>query len=417
MAKGDYLAAQVSSIVNDAIADALGENAAITSLDTTDIVSLGKQLSNMNLLDGWYAALANRIVKTVYFVRVYGERQRSVLRDEHEYGAFVQKVYYKMPDLVDNPEFKIPQAPVSPSTTYTYNQSSPYDVSTTIEVSASIFGGQGTVALEFVRPVDQIRTAFLSSAEMIRFIDGLYLAAENKIKLAEEELTDMAVNTAMAYDINAGLVRNLLTEYNATLPQSATPLTAAEAMRDADFLRYAAMEIKMAIDFMGEMSVVYNAAGYETFTSKENIVVEMLSMFNAFSEIYLQSDTFHKELVELPRFEPVPRWQRLDNSVTQTFEDVSSIKIEHDDINSGTAIAQSGIVCFIHDVEHVAAYFGHRRTWEMYNQRQDLYVHGDTMRKGYAIDGHANGLVFVVADVSNESAGDSKESKKTTKKA
>ena len=140
-------------------------------------------------------------------------------------------------------------------------------------------------------------------------------------------------------------------------------------------------------------------------------------MFNAFSEIYLQSDTFHKELVELPRFEPVPRWQRLDNSVTQTFEDVSSIKVEHDDINSGTAIAQSGIVCFIHDVEHVAAYFGHRRTWEMYNQRQDLYVHGDTMRKGYAVDGHANGLVFVVADVSNESAGDSKESKKTTKKA
>ena len=264
MAKGDYLAAQVSSIVNDAIEDALGQNASITSLDTTDIVSLGKQLSNMNLLDGWYAALANRIVKTVYFVRVYGERQRSVLRDEHEYGAFVQKVYYKMPDLVDNPEYKIPQAPVSPSTAYTYNQSSPYDVSTTIEVSASVFGGQGTIALEFVRPVDQIRTAFLSSAEMIRFIDGLYLAAENKIKLAEEELTDMAVNTAMAYDINAGLVRNLLTEYNATLPQSATPLTAAEAMRDADFLRYAAMEIKMAIDFMGEMSVVYNAAGYET---------------------------------------------------------------------------------------------------------------------------------------------------------
>lgn len=392
--KTKYIIKQKYAVVNDAIADALGQNSEITQLDTTDLVSLGKQLDEMQLLEGFFGALANRIVKTVYFVRVYGQRQRSVLRDEHEYGAFVQKVYYKAPDFVENPEYAIPQAPQAPATEYTYNQLSPYDVSATIEVSASVFGGQGTIALEFVRPVDQIRTAFLSEAEMIRFIDGIYVVAENKIKLAEEELTDMAVNTAMAYDINAGLVRNLLTEYNNLLPDGTEPLTASAAMRDADFLRYAAMEIKMAIDYMGEMSVVYNAEGYQTFTDRENLVVEMLSMFNTFSEIYLQSDTFHNELVELPRFEPVPRWQRLDNSVSQTFEDVSSIDI----INGSLEVKQSGIICFLHDVEHVAAYFGHRRTWEKYNERQDLYIHGDTMRKGYAVDGHANGLVFVVAD-------------------
>ena len=392
--RANYIVAQKYSVVNDAIEDALGQNASITSLDTSDLVSLGKQLSDMQLLEGWFGALANRIVKTVYFVRTYGKRSRSILRDEHEYGAFVQKVYYKAPDFVANPEYGIPQAPVSPATEYTYNQSSPYDVNATVEVSAAVFGGQGTIALEFVRPIDQIRSAFLSEAEMIRFIDGIYVVAENKIKLAEEELVDMAVNTAMAYDINAGLVRNLLEEYNDLLPESATALTANEAMRDADFLRYAAMEIKMAVDFMGEMSVVYNAEGYQTFTDRENLVVEMLSMFNAFSEIYLQSDTFHNELVELPRFEPVPRWQRLDNSVTQSFEDVSSISIE----NGSLEVAQSGIICFLHDIEHVAAYFGHRRTWEKYNERDDVMIHGDTMRKGYAVDGHANGLVFVVAD-------------------
>ena len=155
------------------------------------------------------------------------------------------------------------------------------------------------------------------------------------------------------------------------------------------------MEIKNTVDYMGEMSVVFNAKGYETFTSRENMVVEMLSMFNSFSEIYLQSDTFHRELVELPNFEPVPKWQRLDNSIVQTFEDVSSISIK----NGSLEVAQTGIICFIHDIEHVAAYFGHRRTWEKYNERDDVYVHGDNARKGYAVDGHANGIVFVVADV------------------
>lgn len=399
MAKGDYIIKQKYSVVNDAIADAMGKNGSISTLNTTDLVSLGKSLANMGLLEGWYAAMANRIVKTVYFVRVYGQRQRSVLRDEHEYGAFVQKVYYKAPDFVANPEYGIPQAPVSPATEYTYNQSSPYDVSAVVEVTASVFGGQGTLALEFVRPIDQIRTAFLSEAEMIRFIDGLYVAADNKIKMAEEELTDLAVNTAIAYDVDNNLVRNLLTEYNALLPDDATPLTADEAVRDADFLRFACMEIGQTIDFMGEMSTIYNVEGYETFTDRENLVLELLGFFEKSLEVNLQADTFHKELVSLGTgFEIVPRWQRLKNSVAQDFESISTIKIQNSAINSGNAITIKGIVAFLHDVEHVACYFGHRRTWEKYNERDDVMIHGDTMRKGYAVDGHANGIVFIVAD-------------------
>lgn len=398
MAKGDYIIKQKYAVVNDAIADALGKNASISTLNTTDLVSLGKSLANMNLLEGWYAAMANRIVKTVYFVRVYGQRQRSVLRDEHEYGAFVQKVYYKAPDFVANPEYGIPQAPVSPATEYTYNQSSPYDVSAVVEVSASVFGGQGTLALEFVRPVDQIRTAFISEAEMIRFIDGLYVAADQRIKLAEEELTDLAVNTAIAYDVDNNKVRNLLTEFNALLPEDADPLTAAQAVRDADFLRYACMEIGQTIDYMGEMSTIFNVEGYETFTDRENMVVEVLSYFARSMEVFLQADTFHDSLVSLPRYESVPRWQRLKNSVAQDFASLSAIKIQNSAINSGNALTVNGVVAFVHDIEHVAAYFGHRRTWEKYNERDDVYIHGDTMRKGYAVDGHANGVVFIVAD-------------------
>ena len=398
MAKGDYIIKQKYAVVNDAIQDALGKNASISTLNTTDLVSLGKSLANMNLLEGWYAAMANRIVKTVYFVRVYGQRQRSVLRDEHEYGAFVQKVYYKAPDFVANPEYGLPQAPVSPATEYTYKQSSPYDVSAVVEVSASVFGGQGTLALEFVRPVDQIRTAFISEAEMIRFIDGLYVAADQRIKLAEEELTDLAVNTAIAYDVDNNKVRNLLTEFNALLPEDADPLTAAQAVRDADFLRYACMEIGQTIDYMGEMSTIFNVEGYETFTDRENMVVEVLSYFARSMEVFLQADTFHDSLVSLPRYESVPRWQRLKNSVAQDFASLSAIKIQNSAINSGNALTVNGVVAFVHDIEHVAAYFGHRRTWEKYNERDDVYIHGDTMRKGYAVDGHANGVVFIVAD-------------------
>ena len=92
-----YDVTQIYAIVNDAANDALGKNAGVTKLDTTNFVSLGKALSEYNLLDGWFSALAKRISKTVIFARTYDAKRRSVLRDEMEWGAFIQKVYYKMP--------------------------------------------------------------------------------------------------------------------------------------------------------------------------------------------------------------------------------------------------------------------------------------------------------------------------------
>lgn len=393
-----YIAQQIKTLLNDVIEDLTGQSAAIQDIDTTDLVSMGKSISNMELLEGWYGKLVNRLAKTVYFVRVYDpKRARSILRDEHEYGAFVQKVYYTAPDFVDNPEYGIPSSG-------SYTQHSPYDVSAVVAVDAKIFGGQGTFALEIIRPVDQIRSAFLSDSEMMRFIDGIYLTIENKLKLAEEALVSTAVCTAMAADINGGNVRNLLTEYN-TLHADDTgfeDLTAAQALTDADFLKFASKEINQLISYMEDMSTAYNVNGYMTFTDRDNLVVEMLSDAAAAFDTYASADTFHNELIALPRYEKVNKWQFTGQS-GKGFDNLSSIDIIHDDFktqaNPTGEIAETGIIAFVHDIEHVAAYFGHRRSWEKYNERDDIYIHGETARKGYAVDLNANGMVFIVKDV------------------
>ena len=393
-----YIAQQIKTLLNDVIEDLTGQSAAIQDIDTTDLVSMGKAISNMELLEGWYGKLVNRLAKTVYFVRVYDpKRARSILRDEHEYGAFVQKVYYTAPDFVDNPEYGIPSSG-------SYTQHSPYDVSAVVAVDAKIFGGQGTFALEIIRPVDQIRSAFLSDSEMMRFIDGIYLTIENKLKLAEEALVSTAVCTAMAADINGGNVRNLLTEYN-TLHEDDTgfeALTAAQALTDADFLKFASKEINQLISYMEDMSTAYNVNGYMTFTDRDNLVVEMLADAAAAFDTYASADTFHNELIALPRYEKVNKWQFTGQS-GKGFDNLSTIDIVHDDFKSATnltgEITETGIIAFVHDIEHVAAYFGHRRSWEKYNERDDIYIHGETARKGYAVDLNANGMVFIVKDV------------------
>lgn len=394
------LITQIKNIVNDAVEDALGKNSTLSDLDSSDIVSLGKAISNYDAYEQFFGALANRIAKTVYFIRVYSANDRSILRDEHEYGAFIQKVYYTMPDAVDNPVYNVASESQG---VYSYTQHSPYGVTATVAVQSLIYGGQGTWSIEIMRPVEAIKTAFLSEADMMSFIDGIYIAVENSFALEQERMVALAANTAMAHAINSGLSRNLLSEYNTANPNAT--LTVAQALASADFLRFASKEIKDTIEHMGSMSTLFNAQGYATFTSKENLVVEMLAQFENALDTYLMSDTFHNEMVALPKHEKVQYWQGSGSSFD--FDDTSTIDVIHDDFivavtNPTGEIKQSGIICFLHDVENVAAYFGNRRTWEVYNGRDDIVNHGEQARKGFAVDTYANSFVFYIEA---ESAG------------
>lgn len=383
------LVKQISNILNDAVKDALGKNASLAVLDSSDIVSMGKAISAYNAFEPFYKSLTNRLVKTVYFVRTYSSNTRHILRDEHEYGAFIQKVYYELPEAKDNPTWNIPDSGGN------YHQASPFDVEDTIAVSAITFGGKGTWTIELIRPVEQIKTAFLDEPSMMAFIDGLYVTVENAFKLQEERLVALAANTAIADALNStnkAQARNLLAEYNT---KHSSSLTAVAALEDASFLKFASMEIKRVIDNMSVMSSVYNKEHYHTFTSSENLVVEMLSHFVSASEMYLQADTFHNDLVGLPNFESVPYWQ--GSGETFDFAHASAINVTHSDINVGVPTEQSGIICFVHDIENVAAYFGNRRSWEMNNPRSEVMIHGEKADKGFAIDGHANAVVFYIA--------------------
>ena len=398
------IVSQIKNLVNDSVKDALGKQASLSTLDTTDLVSLGKALSEFDAYEKFYGALANRIVKTVYFQRMYAPKSRNVLRDENEYGAFIQKVYTQLDSAVDNPSFDVSY---ESNGSTSYRQHSPYDVENVIKVSALIFGGQGTWSHEFIYSREEIKTAFTNESEMMRLIDAIYTTADNSMKLDIERLEADAVNTSMANCIENSKARNLLNEYNLAHPTNT--LTLAQALEDLDFLKFATKEINETINHMGEMNVNFNTEGYETYTPKENLVVEMLAQFASATKTYLQADTFHKDLVSLPKYNEVSYWQNPGKDITFPFDKCSSIKIKNTQIDED-AISQSGIICFLHDTENVACYFGDRYTWELPNPRDRVTIHGEQARKGYAVDPHANAIVFYL-----EYIEPSKKSTKETK--
>lgn len=378
---------QIYLMVNDAASDALGEKA-ITAKDTASFVALGdKVLSSDTDKEQFYKALVDRIGRTVIAVRSYSAKKRSVKRDELDWGLIYQKISYKKRDAVENPSWA------------TETQANPFDVEIQTEAVQKLFAVMSTYSFEDSIPDGQLFTAFTSASAMGAFISGIYVNMDNYMQLAEENLNDLAVDTYMAGALIKGKApqkRNLLTEYNTA---NDTALTAEQALKNADFLKFAGREIKTAIGNMTRMSTIFNAEGFPRHTPKDKLVVEVLGQFASAMSTYLESDTYHKELVALPNYEEVTYWQAPGESFA--FEDVSKINITNAHLattsNEEGTIEQSGIVAFIHDYDAVASVIYRHRRNSIYNPRAERLNIFDKAEQGYAVDLSENGVVFMIA--------------------
>ena len=123
----------------------------------------------------------------------------------------------------------------------------------------------------------------------------------------------------------------------------------------------------------------------------------MLADFAKSYTTYLSANTFHKELVELPNYEEVVKWQGSDDAQTGTnkydFNALSSIAISNSEI-SASDIEQSGIICFVHDIESCASTCEIRSDYTLYDPDQNRNIVYKRHTTGYAVDPTENAVVF-----------------------
>ena len=386
---------QIYQLVNDAVSDFLGTTA-VRAKDTSSFVDLGRTLAQIhsatNPYDGYdsfYGALAARIAKTEIMVRLYEGSGRGVIADYIDFGAFVQRVYTDIPDAVENPVWSLSNGQNPPTIT----PHSPYDVDTVVNISAMIFGKRGTWSIEILKPYKQIKEAFLSESAMMAFIDAIDLAVANSLAMEKESLENLAVATSIANCLKNGKATNLLAAYNTG---AATPLTVSNCLRSLDFLAFANKTIDNFRGYIKKPSRKYNTAGYVTFTPTDKAKLEVLTEFASASKFYLESNTYHDELVNMKGYSEIPYWQSPGTSGAFDFAEASKIIIENDGVDADP-VTGTGIIAFLRDEEQVKAYFGEVESWSLPNPRDRSTIHGEQAETGYAVDPHLNAWVFYIA--------------------
>lgn len=373
---------QIWEIMNTVTSEVLGKTDLVAE-DLSNIVDVGDEIFGSTNVDNYVKKLVDRIAKVVFVNRPYSGNIPSVLMDSWDYGAVVEKISAEMPNAVENESWELEDGGE-------YNPNIFYKPA----ISAKFFNNKVTFEIDMSFTERQVKGSFASASEINSFLTMIQNAVEKSFTVKLDGLIMRTINNMIGETIHAddkGIKAvNLLTGYNAI---AATPITAAKALTDKEFIRYASMQMALYIDRLSRISSLFNVGGKDRFTPADMLNVVMLSDFKAAANSYLQSDTFHNEYTKLPNADTVPYWQ--GSGTDYAFNKVSAINVK---TSSGATVTKSGILAVMFDHEALGVSNLDRRVTTHFNPKGEFYNNFFKMDCGAFNDLDENFVVFYVED-------------------
>lgn len=374
------LVKQVYELVNQATSEVLGK-AELLQEDLSNVVDIGEEIFNANKVDNYVRTLVDHIGRVVFVNRPYSSRVPSVLMDGWEFGSVLEKVQMELPQATENETWELEDGAI-------YEQNQFYKP----QVSAKFFNSKTTFEVPISITERQVKESFSNATQLNAFVSMIYTAIDNTLTLKVDALIMRTINNFIGETINDGnSVRyvQLLTMYN---EGRETPLAKEDALTDLDFLKFASYQIKLVSNRMSVMSSLFNIGEKARHTPRDLMHIVLLDAFSSASDVYLQSDTFHRELVALPKYEEVPYWQ--GTGTNYDFESVSSVKVT---TSSGAEVDQDGIIGVIFDRDALGVCNRDARVTSHYNAKAEFWNMWHKRDAMYFNDLNENFVVFAIA--------------------
>lgn len=400
---------QIYTLINSVSKEVLGKTD-IVQEDLTGIVDLGKEVFNQSAVDNYVKSLVNHIGKVIFVNRPYAGKVPSVLMDAWEFGSVLEKISADVPEAEENDTWDL-----------TDGQSYDQDVFHKPTVTAKFFNSKVTFEVPVSITERQVKESFSNAAQLNGFISMIYAAVEKSMTIKADALIMRTINNMIAETVladakafgataagdmtgpdlsSASTARcvNLLKLYNDKYYPEATPgtpnpdaLTAAKAITDPDFIRFASYVMGTYADRLQSISTVFNVGGKERFTPKDMLHVVLLSDFAKAAQTYLYSDTFNRGDVLLPQAETVPFWQ--GSGQNYDFAGTGHIKVKE---SGGKAVEITGVLGVMFDRDALGVCNLDRRVTTNYNAKAEFFNNYYKFDAGYFNDTNENFVVFFI---------------------
>ena len=387
---------QIYGLVNSITGELLGKSDLLQE-DLSNVVDVGTELFDNVSVDNYVKSLVNKVGKTIFVNRAYSGNIPSVLMDSWEFGSVLEKIQADIPQATENESWDL-----------TDGQSYDVDIFYKPSVSAKFFNKKVTFEVSMSFTELQVKESFTSANQLNGFLSMLYNSVENSMTIKIDSLIMRTINNMIAetvyndipltgeetYSVKTGTKAvNLLKQYN---DLTGGALTVDKALSDEGFIKYATYIINLYTDRLSKISTLFNVGGKERFTPKDKLNIVMLSDFKASSNVYLQANTFNKDLVELPKADTIPYWQSSGKNYSLT--DISSINVKlTKEGTSNRIVNMSGILAVMFDKDSLGVTNLDRRVTTNYNAKAEFFNNYYKFDAGYFNDLNENFVVFFMA--------------------
>lgn len=382
---------QIYDLMNGVTSEILGKTEVVKE-DLSNIVDVGVELFDATSVDNYVKSLVNHIGKVIFVNRPYTGNVPSMLMDSWEFGSVLEKISADIPEATENESWELENG-------HSYDPNIFYKPS----VSAKFFNSKVTFEVPMSFTEIQVKESFSSATQLNGFLSMLYNAVDKSMSIKIDSLIMRTINNAIGETFKADATAfngnyaststnrcvNLLYLYNQKFNKS---LTASDAVTDPDFIRFASYTMTLYVDRLSKISSLFNVGGKDRFTPADMLHIVMLSDFKASATAYLESDTFHNNLVALPESESVPYWQ--GSGTAYGFADVSKIIVK---TATGTDITATGILAVMFDRDAMGVCNSDRRVTTNYNAKAEFYNNYYKFDASYYNDLNENCVVFYVA--------------------
>lgn len=375
---------QIASLLNTVNTEVFGEeNIAEINEDLSNIVTIGKDVTDQLIaggnMDNYVKKILNRIGREINWNRPYISAAPNLLKDSWEFGSILAKNKMDLPEYTNNPSWTLTDG--QDYGNFTFYQP---------DVSQKIFNKRSAVQANMSFAERQFKESITSAAGLNSFFAMIEGRVEDSMTLALDDITSRAINNFIGEKIHANnCVINLLALYNATV---ATPITAANSFFNKDFQRFAAYTIALYRNRIKAINRQFNISEFAAHTPEDRQKLILLDAFAKGTEIFLQSDTYHNDLVKTGNYYTVSAWQ---GTKDYSFDNITGLNIKTD---SGATVTASGIVGVLFDEEAIAICCENRRVTSQYVPDGEFYTNFYKMDVMSINDLSENGIVFIVAD-------------------
>lgn len=386
---------QIYALVNNVSKEVWGTQSPSVK-DMSGLISLGEAVGANGTWtadsDKFLGALVDRIGKSV--IRTLDRRVdlSNFIMLNFEFGAILQKIDVQPIEATRDNSWNIGEVDFSSDFLNVYKSN----------VSSALFKNFDTWTCKTTIPDVMFKTAFTSADAMGAFITAIMDSLTGSIESQINKMNHMALCNFFgekAKNSNNGFV-GLVTAYNTAFGYTSedagylTPNTEA-VLYNKEFIRFATRLINNYVKYLGVEGCRYNVGTKIRATQRDNMHCIMLTDFASSVSSYLESDTYHNEMVSLPLYDEVQYWQ-YDGATTAYKAGVVIIPSSEEAEDSPTTYTIQYIVGCLIDRQAVGTTIKER--WSasdrINSERRTNYVEG--VNVGWFNDLSENGVIFTL---------------------